>query len=123
VSRPQGFSPKIRRLVADRASDYNGAPVCEIWAICQGVAAQAVHHRRPRAAGGTRRPETNQPANGLASCDPCHEWVESNRGQAKKFGWLLTQSEVPAARPVLRRGRWVLLADDGSIHLYERSSL
>jgi len=62
VSRPQGFTPATRALIADRASDYNGWPVCEVMAVCQGVMAEAVHHRRPRAAGGSRRPDTNQAA-------------------------------------------------------------
>lgn len=113
-----GFSKQVRQTIAVRSSDYNtGAyPVCEVMAICQGVPATAVHHRRPRAAGGSRRPDTNQAANGLAVCDRCHFWCESHREKAFGFGWLVRQTAVPAEVQVLRRGKWVLLDNEGQIH-------
>lgn len=109
-----GFSVVVRRLIAERAKDFNSSwPVCEVMAFCQGSAAQAVHHRRPRGAGGSRRRETNMPANGLAICDPCHSWCESHREEALRFGWLVLQSQTPADIPVLRRGVWVRLDNAG----------
>lgn len=63
--------------------------------------------------GSSRRPDTNQPANGLAVCDADHYWIESNREKARGFGWLLEQTQTPAEVPVLRRGRWVLLDNCG----------
>jgi hypothetical protein len=65
--------------------------------------------------GGTRRPETNQAANGLAVCCRCHAWIESNRDRAKGNGWLVGQSDTPSSVRVLRRGRWVLLDDRGGV--------
>lgn len=113
MSRPQGFTPATRALIAERASDYNGYPVCEVMAVCQGVKAEAVHHRRPRAAGGSRRPDTNKAANGIATCNADHEWIESHREEALRNGWLVLQCDTPAAVPVLRRGVWVTLDNDG----------
>lgn len=110
----KGFSPAVRKVIAVRAMDFNLAwPVCEIMSVCQGEDAVAIHHRRPRGSGGSKRTDTNRPPNGLATCDPCHLWVELNRERAFGFGWLLHQAQVPAEEPVLRRGVWVLLDDAG----------
>lgn len=112
--RDTGFSVVVRRLIADRAKDFNGAwAVCEVMAVCQGRQAEAAHHRRPRGAGGSRRPETNQPANSLAVCAADHEYLESHREEALRFGWLVLQHQTPADIPVLRRGVWVVLDDVG----------
>lgn len=109
-----GFSPSTRRIIADRAMDFaDYQPTCEIMAVCQGVEATAIHHRRPRGAGSSRRPETNQPANGLCVCDPCHWWAESHREEALRYGWLVLQADTPADIPVLRRGVWVTLDNAG----------
>lgn len=113
MGRPQGFSPATRALIAERASDYNGYPVCEVMAVCQGVAAEAAHHRRPRGAGGSRRKDTNLPANSLAVCRSDHDYIESHREEALRYGWLVLQAETPDEIPVLRRGVWVLLDNGG----------
>ncbi|MEX7470161.1 hypothetical protein AB4Z39_10660 [Mycobacterium adipatum] len=113
MSRPQGFTPATRALIADRASDYNGWPTCEVMAVCQGVPAEAAHHRRPRGAGGSKRPDTNKAANALAVCDADHLYLESHREEALKYGWLVLQCDTPATIPVLRRGVFVLLDNDG----------
>jgi 5-methylcytosine-specific restriction protein A len=73
-----------------------------------------VHHRRPRAAGGSKRPDTNLPSNLLLLCPPCHDEIESRRGEALSAGWLVLQSGDPAETAVLiHRDRWVYLTDDG----------
>lgn len=74
-----------------------------------------IHHRRPRAAGGTRRHDTNQPQNLLLLCAPCHADVESRRADAVSSGWLVSQYADPALVPVLvdRGSRWVYLTADG----------
>lgn len=73
------------------------------------------HHRRPRAAGGSRRADTNSPANLVAICPDCHTAVESRRGEALAEGWLVTQVSDPAAVALLieRGSRWVYLTHDG----------
>lgn len=72
------------------------------------------HHRRPRAMGGTSRPETNEHANLAVLCPSCHREVESYRAEAYGDGWLVSQYADPAKAPVLlHRERWVYLTATG----------
>lgn len=112
MSRPTGFPPIVRSLVLDRSGGR-----CEKCGEFQSDA--AMHHRRPRGAGSTRRPETNMASNALLLCGACHRHVESYRAQAFDNGWLVRQSHLPAEVPVLRRGQLVLLDDIGGFHLLE----
>lgn len=75
-----------------------------------------LHHRRPRAMGGTRRAESNQPQNLLALCTGCHVHVESHRSESLAKGWLVLQREDPATVAVLveHGSRWVYLTEDGT---------
>ena len=109
-----GPSPKVRQAVLDRAQW-----LCE---RCGGPAyAGALHHRRPRGMGGTRRRESNRPANLTLLCGEfspgalsgCHETVESQRTSAYWCGWLVRQHKDPAEVPVLTVYGWRLLGDDG----------
>ena len=73
-----------------------------------------IHHRRPRAAGGTRREDTNLPSNLLLLCPPCHHDIESHRAVAQSMGWPVPQTTDPATVAVLvQRDRWTYLAVDG----------
>lgn len=82
----------------------------------------SLQHRRPRGMGGTRRDDTNSPANLLTVCGSgttgCHGQMESHRAEALENGWLITQDQDPAAVPVLvgHGSRWVLLTHDGLYH-------
>lgn len=111
-----GFSPQVKQLMRDRAL-MDGLIRCEVMAVCQGSAASLwqAHHRRPRGAGGSKRPETNQAANGLLVCGDDHRFIEANRETALRNGWLVRQNQTPSEIPVLYRHRWVLLSDDGSV--------
>ena len=60
-----------------------------------------LHHRRPRAMGGTRRDDANSPANLLSLCAPCHDWIESNRNESRAAGWLVPLMWDPATVPVV----------------------
>jgi hypothetical protein len=77
----------------------------------------SLHHRRPRRAGGDRRPEANSPANLVVLCGSgttgCHGWVESNRAEALSAGWLLHGHEEPTEMPVRTWYGRVLLSDEG----------
>ncbi len=77
----------------------------------------AVHHRRARAAGGSRRADTSSPANGLIVCTGCHAWIESRRGLARIQGWLVRQGHDPAGVSVWTdvHGGWVRLDHDGGV--------
>lgn len=70
-----------------------------------------IHHRRPRAMGGSRLPDTNEPQNLLSLCAACHEYVESHRAEALDNGWLVPQSGNPSLVSVLveHGRRWVFL--------------
>lgn len=77
----------------------------------------SVHHRRPRRAGGDRRPEANLPANLMLTCGSgttgCHGFIESNRATAIAYGWLLSANDIPAEVAVRTWWGKVLLDDEG----------
>jgi hypothetical protein len=80
----------------------------------------SVHHRRPRAMGGTHRTDTNLPSNLMVLCGSgttgCHGYLESNRTEAKDLGFIVPQWEAPNQVAVkLYLHSWSLLQDDGSI--------
>jgi len=113
VSRPQGFSPRVKQIVFERSGG-----VCERCGNWHDD--MQYHHRRARGMGSTKRPETNQPANCLHVGAACHAAIESNRAEAYEYGWLVRQHETPADIPVLRRGLWVQLNDGGDYTPVER---
>ena len=73
------------------------------------------HHRRPRGAGSTTRPESASPANCLLLHPACHDYIERHRTEAKEKGWLVNQHDDPRLMPVLVQGRLSVLFDDGSL--------
>jgi hypothetical protein len=79
-----------------------------------------VHHRRPRAVGGSRAADTNSPSNCVILCPDCHTAVESRRAEAQFDGWLVPQGAAPARVAVLieHGGRWVYLTADGRYSLH-----
>lgn len=115
-----GFSPSTCRTMKLRAGldeDVN-------WVRCEGCGrwfdAEVVdgHHRRPRGAGGSKRPDTNLASNGLMLCRVyCHPWAESQRDEARDDrGWLISQFRkdvTPSQVPVLLHDGWFLLDDHG----------
>lgn len=104
-----GFPKPVRDIIHRRSQG-----VCE---RCGAAPAVQVHHRRPRAAGGSKRADTNQAANGLHVCPGCHCAIESDRAEALEHGWIVRQGQEPFLVPVLRMGEWVCLYDDGSIEM------
>jgi len=92
---------------------------CERCGISIQSRAMSIHHRRPRAMGGTHRPETNYPSNLMALCGSgttgCHGYLESHRVEAMDYGFIVPQYETPSNVPVKTfiHG-WVLLNDDGT---------
>lgn len=108
--RATGFPPTVRQLIVERSSGR-----CEVMAAGCTFTATAIHHRRPRGMGGSRRPDTNLASNGLATCDSCHRYIESLRDESHSRGWLVMQNQSPAAIPAVHRGQWALLLDDGSV--------
>lgn len=113
MTRRTGFSPETRAAITDRATDWQGIIRCEVCG--EPCSDFEHHHRRARGMGSTKRPETNGAANGLLCCGADHRRIESHRLLAYDNGWLVKQSQFPADVPVLRRGVWVNLRDNGDI--------
>lgn len=115
AARDTGPTTDVRAQVAMRADfrcEVCGRPV-------GGAAVRSWHHRRPRAAGGTRRTDTNSPANLLLVCGTgttgCHGRIETNRAWARSRGYLVTQTADPSVVPVqLPSGHLVRLTHDGT---------
>ena len=105
------FPQDVRDAVAMRSGG-----VCE---VCGENPLAEVHHRRPRAMGGTRRASTNTAANALGVCRSCHHIIESHRTVARLLGWLVPQTTDPAGVPLMYRGRRVLLSENGSVRELE----
>lgn len=117
-------APKKKRASTGPARDVveavyeRAAWACELGGEAVGPVRGVdhhIHHRRPRAMGGTDRPDTNLPSNLLLLCPADHEAIESRRAEATEAGWLVPQTCDPAQIPVLiRYERWVYLAVDGT---------
>lgn len=106
------ITPQVRETVLARDNLACARCGCSIY-----LHGYSIHHRRPRGMGGSKRPETDLPANLLTLCGSgttgCHGWVERNRGDALSAGFLLRQNQDPEEVPVQTiRGR-VLLTNDG----------
>lgn len=89
------------KLVVALVLDRDGG-CCIRCNTAQGL--RSTHHRRPRRAGGDRRPDANSPANLVTLCGSgttgCHGWVEQNRAEARRWGWLLAANDEPSAVPL-----------------------
>jgi 5-methylcytosine-specific restriction protein A len=106
-----GFPDHVRQLIRQRADD-----ICERCGKHLGTQA---HHRRPRGAGGSRRDDTNTASNGMWLCHHCHFLIEGDRTLSINLGWLVRQNHSPAEIPVVYRGKFVFLSDDGGLQPVE----
>lgn len=106
---PEGFSKPVKAIMFGRSGGRCEVDDCGPASTC--------HHRGARALGGTSEGWVNQAANGLVVADPCHLRIELNRTAAYVNGWLVSRlgDKRAADVPVLYRGEWVLLADDGCV--------
>ena len=112
--RSTGPSPAVRQLVWER--DGGCCVRCGIYGGVHTFPPHQIHHRRPRGMGGTRREDTNSPANLVLLCGGyCHRYIESDRLKGLETGYLVQQGHDPATTPIRYRGRWVLLTHDGQI--------
>lgn len=109
-------------LVIDR--DFGRCAVCynHIDTSQNRGVSWSIHHRCPRAAGGTSRVWVNEAANLLLVCGSgttgCHGWVESHRDIARQQGLLISSNGRDVAEDVevehARYGR-VKLTNDGGV--------
>ena len=106
-----GPSQRTRTAVVAR-SQAHGHARCE---RCGNRPPEQIHHRKPRGRGGTSDPAINNPTNLVAICAPCHLAIELGRADAYADGWLVHNSDDPAAVPLRYRGRLAQLTDDGDV--------
>lgn len=106
-SRKTGPDKRTVELVTARADG-----VCE---CCGAGAAEQCHHRQARGMGGSRDPAANATSNLFFICYDCHSSIESKRMQSMGNGWLVSKFEDPISKPILYRGTWVLLDDEGGL--------
>lgn len=96
----------LRMMLIVRSGGFcevTGAPLSDRW---------SAHHRQPRGSGGTTTP--NVLGNLLAvtgdGVSGSHGWIESNRTESYKHGWLVKHPTNPVTVPVtLPSGRRVYL--------------
>jgi hypothetical protein len=113
--RKTGATTEVRMTVMVRAGFR-----CERCGVSIQSIPMSIHHRRPRAMGGTTREETNYPSNLMALCGSgttgCHGHLESNRNEAFDFGFIVPQFQMPNNVPVKTYLQgWVLLNNDGTL--------
>jgi 5-methylcytosine-specific restriction enzyme A len=82
-----------------------------------GGRADELQHRLARGMGGTSDPQAHALSHVAWLCRACHGLIErQDRAQGAAEGWVVFHGQsAPAVVPVLYRGRWALLADDGSV--------
>lgn len=113
ASRP-AIPARIRAALHARSEG-----LCEIATEgCMGWAAEDSHRLKLGIGGrkGNARKAHDVLSNLLHACHNCHQ-TRGHRSPAEAYdaGWMLREYQNPLKEPVLRRGRWVLLGDDGSI--------
>lgn len=102
-----GFPVEVRARLESRSAGR--CEVCGVGRVTEH------HHRRPRGRGGTRCGAVGLASNGLAVCHACHRMIESHRAVALLLGWLVGSTASPPGVPVMYRGTWTVLNDDGTL--------
>lgn len=106
------YTAKVRRDV-----DARDAGVCRRCGVAGGQISR--HHRKPRGMGGANRSDAGRLSNIVTLCGTgttgCHGWVEANRAQALREGWLVSSWHDPADVPICGHDGPLWLLDNGSI--------
>lgn len=115
-------SLKTRAVVLDR-DEYR---CCACGKYVGPFGEYSIHHRRPRAMGGSKRPETDLPGNLIVLCGSgvtgCHGEVERHRVRALADGLLVSQAvNDPSLIPVRTWRGEALLDNDGLLVLVANS--
>lgn len=107
-AKKPGFTDAVKKTV-----DIRSKGVCERDS-CGPI--EQYHHRAPRGLGGTSVPWVNKAANAFGVSMACHSYIEAHRMQAYVNGWLVARNgpKESAEVPIMYRGSWVLLRDEGS---------
>jgi len=108
-SRASRTPPKVRPWNTSARVDTGPSEETRalVWArdggVCRrcGKPGEQIHHRKPRGAGGTSDPATNEPQNLVLLDQACHEWIERNRRACYVLGWLVRRHLDPLEVPIL----------------------
>lgn len=102
-----------RKRVYDRSA---GRCEADIPSVCTYVAREW-HHRKPRSLGGRW-----DPSNGMHLCVDCHLYITTHPAHAQRAGWTVKATATPAEVPLMRRGAWGYLDDDGGFEPVEKGT-
>ncbi len=87
--------------------------ICEKCGVAQ---ATNWHHRKNRSQGGK-----NNMGNAMHLCGSgntgCHGYITEHPAESYDKGWSVRSGFNPADVPVLRRGEWAILTEDGFMFL------
>jgi cytochrome c553 len=112
--RPSSGVPvKVRDALRERSGG-----VCELTAPgCTGQATDFAHRKKVAAGGrkGAAARADHVLSNALAACRSCHQNCHEAPPAAYWRGWMLHENEDPTVVPVLYRGCWSLLSNDGTV--------
>jgi hypothetical protein len=112
--RSAGIPPQVRAALKARSGGE-----CEIRAPGCDIRATEASHRKPTGMGGRRGTAAVRHhvlSNLLHACSGCHHvHVHGYPGHAYWQGWALRENDDPTVMPVLYRGCWSLLANDGTV--------
>jgi hypothetical protein len=112
VSRPT--CPERTRLLVLRRAGHR----CERCGIVKKPLDMS--HRKAKGMGGTRLDQSN-PALFNALCRYCHQWVERNPFEARRYGFKVAIGGALETTPVRRWNGWFTLDSSGSAATYECS--
>lgn len=108
------FAADVRDLIVGRFPGLRCDLAGFLLTRCQGMA--QAHHRVPKGSGGSTRGILGGPANGLALCAACHQWVHDHPAAAKLLGLLLSKfTSDPAPQRLSLDGgvTWLVLDNAG----------
>lgn len=110
--------PAVTSKVRAQLRQRSGG-LCEIHlhGICAETATEASHRIKRGAGGrhGAAAERNGRPSNLTYSCSPCHAHIHQHPAASRDWGWMLLEDADPPTSPVLVRGQWSLLGDDGSV--------
>lgn len=116
-SRGTANQPAVPPIIRIALTVRSGG-VCEMaFPDCMGQATDPAHRIRTGMGGRKRASKTAHDvlSNLVHACRRCHSWTHAEPAKAYAMGLMLRDGSNPLKEPVVVRGRWVLLDNQGSI--------